>query len=83
MNWKYSIRAEIIFDSEKNAKMALESLKPELGQGHESRASTDIKLKNNSLALNIKALDRTALRASFNSFTKSILLSGQFLEVIR
>ena len=81
MNAKYSIQAEITFGSAKNAHSASEALKPELGLAHETRAKTDIKLKNNSLALNIAALDKAALRASFNSFAKSIILITRFLEV--
>jgi len=77
----FELNARLFFSSDEKAKNVLKAVKPELDEMKGNRAKTKINLKKNVLSINIKAGDATALRASFNSVMKGIILSLNLLEV--
>jgi tRNA threonylcarbamoyladenosine modification (KEOPS) complex Pcc1 subunit len=60
------------FSSEKQLKVVLEALKPETETSTTSRSSVDIKAEGQSLVLEFKATDTSALRAALNSYLRLI-----------
>ena len=69
------------FSGNKEAKTVLASISPDLLKKN-PRSATIVNIKNACISINIKANDRTALKASLNSCFKSIILSESLLEVI-
>ena len=78
----YTLEFRLFFGDENTAKIVFASVEPDLKSRHETRSKTDIKLKKDMLSVNIVAKDPTALRASFNSYFKSIALAKTLTEVI-
>lgn len=76
----FSISIKLFFESAKTAKTVFRAVKPELSSEKKSRSSTKINIKAETLAMDIKAKDLVALRASFNSFFKAIVLANSLLE---
>ena len=67
----------------KYAEAIFKAIKPELKQEHQKRSQTAIKVKKGMLLIDIKALDRTALRASLNGYLRLVLTANQLAEVIK
>ncbi|MCX6802157.1 MAG: KEOPS complex subunit Pcc1 [Candidatus Diapherotrites archaeon] len=75
----HSMKAVLFFESPKEAKVVLEAVKPDLKKGfRRSRHSVD--LDREALEIRLEASDLTALRASFNSVMKSIVVSDNILK---
>ena len=70
------------FSSEKQLKVVLEALKPETKTPPTRRSKVQMKGKGNSLTLNFKARDTSALRAAINSYLRWILLTKTVLESV-
>jgi len=70
------------FSSEKQLKVVLEALKPETRTPPTRRSKVQIKGEGNSLTLNFKASDTSALRAAINSYLRWILLTKTILESV-
>ena len=81
MDYRYSLKLNLFFGNSKDAKIAHDSASVDMGNAFELRSKTTVKLKKDMLAIDIKAKDLTALRASLNSYLKSIALSINLLEV--
>jgi len=60
------------FSSEKQLKVVLEALKPETTSPSTRRSKVQMKDEGNSLTLNFKARDTSALRAAVNSYLRQI-----------
>lgn len=78
---KISLRLELYFENEKKAENIFLALQPELGEKHEKRSTTAIKVKKNMLLIDIKASDRTAARASLHGFMKLIITASDLHEI--
>lgn len=70
------------FSSEKQLKVVLEALKPETRTPPTRRSKVQMKGEGNSLTLNFKASDTSALRAAINSYLRWILLTKTILESV-
>ena len=70
----FRLRLSLELPSPEAAETALKALKPEMGGVHEKRSKTDLRVNKNILLLSITAGDATALKASANSYLKSIEL---------
>jgi len=70
------------FSSEKQLKVVLEALKPETRSPATRRSKVQMESEGNSLTLNFKASDTSALRAAINSYLRWILLTKTILESI-
>ncbi len=60
------------FSSEKQFKVVLEALKPEIETSTTPRSKIDLKAERQSLVLEFKATDTSALRAALNSYLRLI-----------
>ena len=72
-NYICILDASIEFESKERAENALKAIAQDV-MGSKARSITSITLKNNVFLINIKAKDKTALRASFNSVLKPLIL---------
>ena len=63
------------FSSEKQLKVVLEALKPETKTPSTSRSKVQMKGEGNSLTLDFKARDTSALRAAINSYLRLISMA--------
>lgn len=81
MQAPFVFSAKLFFAGKGNAKIALESLKVELGEKFEKRAQTKISVKGETVFVQIDALDQKSLKASVNNYLKLFLLSEKILEV--
>ena len=70
------------FSSEKQLKVVLEALKPETKTPPTRRSKVQMKGEGNSLTLNFRARDTSALRAAVNSYLRWILLTKNVLESV-
>jgi tRNA threonylcarbamoyladenosine modification (KEOPS) complex Pcc1 subunit len=70
------------FSSEKQLKVVLEALKPETKTSSTRRSKVQMKGEGNSLTLNFRARDTSALRAAVNSYLRWILLTKTVLESV-
>jgi len=70
------------FSSEKQLKVVLEALKPETRTPPTRRSKVQMKGEGNSLTLDFKARDTSALRAAINSYLRWILLTKTVLESV-
>ena len=77
----YQLNISPCFDNTKKAETVLITIKPELNSKHARRSNTSVKVKNNTLLIDIKADDATALRAAANGILNSIILSKNMMEV--
>jgi tRNA threonylcarbamoyladenosine modification (KEOPS) complex Pcc1 subunit len=73
MEYNFFLDANIDFSSEKEAKQALKAIAQDV-MDSKARSITSISLKKNVFLINIKAKDKTALRASFNSVLKPLII---------
>ncbi|MFH1235003.1 MAG: KEOPS complex subunit Pcc1 [Candidatus Diapherotrites archaeon] len=73
------MKVALFFGSPKEAKAVLEALKPDLGKGFR-RSRHSVKQHREALEIMLEASDLTALRASFNSIMKSIVVSDNILK---
>ncbi|MBU2099708.1 hypothetical protein KKG83_00790 [Candidatus Micrarchaeota archaeon] len=79
MEFNCFLDASIDFDSEKTAKLALKAVAADV-MNSKARSITSITLKKHVFLINIKAKDKTALRASFNSIIKPLIV---FYDLVR
>lgn len=79
MQFRHSMKTEIFFESPDQAKIVLEAIKPDFRNSFK-RSKSSVARKKNVLEIGIEAHDLTALRASFNSIMKSIVVSGKVLK---
>jgi tRNA threonylcarbamoyladenosine modification (KEOPS) complex Pcc1 subunit len=63
------------------AALVKRAIHPEINAKHARRSTTSIGIKSTTISINIKASDASALRASLNGCTGSIILSKDILEV--
>lgn len=63
------------FSSEKQLKVVLEALKPETKTPPTRRSKVQMKGEGNSLTLNFRARDTSALRAAVNSYLRLISMA--------
>lgn len=70
------------FSSEKQLKVVLEALKPETRTPPTRRSKVQMKGEGNSLTMDFKARDTSALRAAINSYLRWILLTKTVLESV-
>lgn len=81
MNYIYDFELNLFFKDEETPKKILEVIFPEINSVKTQRSETNVRLKKDMLSIHIKAKDLTALRASFNTLLKPIMLSKRLLEV--
>ena len=62
----------LIFSSEKQLQAVLQALKPETETSSTSRSEVELKIENQSLILEFRAADTSALRAAMNSYLRLI-----------
>ncbi|MEM0359974.1 MAG: KEOPS complex subunit Pcc1 [Candidatus Diapherotrites archaeon] len=74
-----SFKAVLLFDNPSHARTVIKAIKPDLSRAFK-RSKSKIALKGKKLSISIKAKDLTALRASFNSIMKSIVVSDNILK---
>ena len=67
---------KIDFDSKEKANAFFGSIKPELAENF-ARSETKVSSKGDSLEVEIRASDKTAMRASLNSIIKPLKLFNQ------
>ncbi len=60
------------FSSEKQLKVVLEALRPEIETSVTSRSEVQMKAEGHGLVLDFRARDTSALRASLNSYLRLI-----------
>ncbi len=72
-DYSYFLDANVFFNSKKDAELALKAIAQDV-MNSKARSITSITIKKNVFAINIKAKDKTALRASFNSVMKPLIL---------
>jgi tRNA threonylcarbamoyladenosine modification (KEOPS) complex Pcc1 subunit len=63
------------FSSEKQLKAVLGALKPETETSTTSRSKVDMKTENQTLILDFRAKDTSALRAAMNSYLRLIVVA--------
>jgi tRNA threonylcarbamoyladenosine modification (KEOPS) complex Pcc1 subunit len=63
------------FYSEKQLKAVLGALKPETETSTTSRSKVDMKTENQTLILDFRAKDTSALRAAMNSYLRLIVVA--------
>jgi len=77
---EYGLELSLSFGDRNSAEIARNAILPELGAKHEHRSSTAITTNKNILRLKIRAEDRAALKASFNTYAKLIFLSRELTK---
>jgi len=70
------------FSSEKQLKVVLEALKPETKPPATRRSKVQMRGEGNSLTLNFKARDTSALRAAINSYLRQTSMAINVLKLI-
>lgn len=70
------------FSSEKQLKVVLEALKPETKTPSTRRSKVQMRGEGNSLTLNFKARDTSALRAAINSYLRQTSMAINVLKLI-
>lgn len=76
----YALKIKLFFPGEKEARMLLSAVSPEIGNKFERRSRTKMNINKNVLSLKIDALDLTALRASANSYLRFIALCSSLIS---
>ncbi len=79
---KGSAKLEIPLESNEAATILYNALLPETESIPSDRAESKVSIKNNTLIVEVKANDLTALRASLNSFSAWIAACIETLESI-
>ena len=75
----YSLKVRIKIEKEK-AKAFFSSIKPELEEEF-ARSTTSVLQSKEGLTFEVKATDRTAMRASLNSLMKPLILFTELSEI--
>ena len=78
MNFDYSLSLKLFFEQGFN-EIILGAIKPDLERKYD-RSKIQVNEEKDSLNLEVKAADLTALRASYNSILKNIILSKELIE---
>ena len=73
------MKTEISFGSALEAETVLESVKPDHRDSFK-RSRSKMQCKGKKITVFVEAADPTALRASFNSIMKGIVVSGNVLN---
>jgi tRNA threonylcarbamoyladenosine modification (KEOPS) complex Pcc1 subunit len=76
---EYYARVDVDFPPG-TAEKVLNAITPEMGSVHERRSTAAMNTNKNILSLEIKAQDLTALKASFNSYMKLMILCNKLQE---
>lgn len=71
----------IELDSDSDAEIVYNSIKPEVSYAHNERSTTEIELENNRIVIKIFSNDVVSLRASINSYVRWIKLSTEILKI--
>lgn len=71
----------IELDSDNDAKIVYNSIKPEVSYAHNERSTTQIDLEDNTIIIKIFSNDVVSLRASINSYVRWIKLSTEILKI--
>jgi KEOPS complex subunit Pcc1 len=71
----------IELDSDNDAEIVYNSIKPEVNYAHNERSTTEIELKDNMIIIKIFSKDVVSLRASINSYVRWIKLSTEILKI--
>ncbi len=69
------------FDSEREAQVIHNALKPELISALSDRASVEFTRRKNEIELGIKAADAASFRAALNSYMRWIIVSLQVINL--
>ena len=69
------------FPEQRTAKHIKDSLLAELGHAHERRSKTSVRVNNNILSLEIHSADKTAMKASINSYLKLIAMCNSLTDI--
>ncbi|MEE9564453.1 MAG: KEOPS complex subunit Pcc1 [Candidatus Hydrothermarchaeaceae archaeon] len=69
------------FDSEKEARVIYNALKPEIHAGPSDRTEVKLRLAENILGLDIKAADNASFRACANTYSRWIGMTKSLMEV--
>jgi len=72
---------QIDFDDLNDARIVMNALEPEIATTPSDRSSTQIKLVDKTLIINIKADDAASLRANVNSYLRWIMLSHDVINL--
>ena len=75
----FSVDLRLSFGSSEKAEKILKIMAPEL-RVKKSRSQTTLKSDGKNIDFTIRAEDATALRASFNTYFKSIMLANEILS---
>ncbi len=78
---EYKFSLKLSFPTEKKAQIALKAVQPEMKSKHARRSTTSLNIKKTTISINIKAQDKTALRASLNGCINSFILAKRAMEV--
>lgn len=71
----------IELDSDSDAEIVYNSIKPEVSYAHNERSTTEIELEKNRIVIKIFSNDVVSLRASINSYVRWIKLSAEILKI--
>ncbi len=77
---KFFFKINLFFEKNSLPKILLHSILPELLKEKRKRSETKAKIKKNVFSLIVTAKDKTALKASVNSYLKSVLLVLKIIE---
>lgn len=72
---------ELAFDSKEKANAVYNALKVETDVGPTDRAKVLLRLKENTLGIDIKASDSASLRACVNTYSRWINMTKSLVEV--
>lgn len=78
---KAKAKFTLAFDSEEKANAIYGALKPETGAGPTDRAKVLLRLKENTLGIDITAADSASLRACVNTYSRWINMTKSLEEV--
>ncbi len=72
---------EIDFENPRDAKIILESIKPEINGSPSDRTSVNVDIRDSTLKIVINAQDTASFRASLNSYLRWIKLSKEVINL--
>ena len=72
---------EIDFESPRDAKIVLESIKPEINGSPSDRTSVSVDIRDSTLKIVFNAQDTASFRASLNSYLRWIKLSKEVINL--
>ena len=77
----YALNLNLFFENNELTNNVFKVIEPELNQKIEHRSKTMIRVKNNCFTIKINSKDKTALKASINSYLKAIILCNKLNKV--